>query len=249
MQGQRDTPFPTGIWRGLTAPPSSTPYVAGMTWAQDYAALQPRLDAPLILKVMAEGLRRQDSRSPGDHQLSPQFLVGRGTLRRKVWVTWGAVQARTRAVWDHPGQHGARSFIVAGKGHPIRTAPAATEQGRRRHRGCGKRQYSIGDLRNQTTGVECRKGLSRDRRDPSGPKDIYAVMAAQGGSGRGPSYVEASPFASRGDRLRAVAFFLPVAFSPKSAGFRNRRPLVRIMPGRPSRPHSRIVPGRHQVQP
>lgn len=155
-------------------------YVAGMTWAQDYAALNRDLMLHLILKVMAEAFGDKFAVAGEIINCHHNFSSVEEHFGEKVWVTRkGAVQARAGQFGIIPGSMGARSFIVAGKGHPDSYSSCSHGAGRRMSRGAAKRQYSIGDLRNQTTGVECRKDSAVIDEIPAAYKDIDAVMAAQ----------------------------------------------------------------------
>ncbi len=155
-------------------------YVAGMAWAQDYAALNRDLMLHLILRVMAESWGDRFKVTGEVINCHHNFSSIEEHFGEKVWVTRkGAVQARNGQLGIIPGSMGARSFIVAGKGNSGSYCSCSHGAGRRLSRGAAKRQYSIDDLLHQTTGVECRKDAAVIDEIPAAYKDIDAVMTAQ----------------------------------------------------------------------
>src|SRR5260370_35098918 len=91
----------------------------------------------------------------------------------------GAVSAKLGELGIIPGSMGAKSFIVRGLGHPAPFEPCSHGAGRRMSRGAAKRAFTVGDVRAQTAGVECRKDAGIIDELPGAYKDIDAVMAAQ----------------------------------------------------------------------
>jgi len=69
----------------------------------------------------------------------------------------GAVSAKLGELGIIPGSMGAKSFIVRGLGHPESFESCSHGAGRRMSRGAAKRAFTVGDVRAQTAGVECRK--------------------------------------------------------------------------------------------
>ncbi len=155
-------------------------YVAAMTWAQDYAALNRDLMLHLILKVMEKSWGNRFKVTSEVVNCHHNFSSIEEHFGEKVWVTRkGAVQARDGQLGIIPGSMGARSFIVAGKGNPESYCSCSHGAGRRLSRGAAKQQYSIDDLLHQTAGIECRKDSAVIDEIPAAYKDIDAVMAAQ----------------------------------------------------------------------
>lgn len=155
-------------------------YVAAMTWAQDYAALNRDTMLHLILKVMAREFGARFAVTGEVINCHHNFSSLEAHFGEKLWITRkGAVQARTGQFGIIPGSMGARSFIVAGKGNPDAYCSCSHGAGRRMSRGAAKRQFSLSDLARQTKGVECRKDGGVIDEIPSAYKDIDAVMAAQ----------------------------------------------------------------------
>jgi tRNA-splicing ligase RtcB len=78
-----------------------------------------------------------------------------------------------------PGSMGTRSYIVRGKGNEESYTSCSHGAGRRLSRGAAKRTFSLEDLAEQTSGVECRKDLGIIDEIPGAYKDIDEVMENQ----------------------------------------------------------------------
>lgn len=155
-------------------------YVEGMTWAQDYAALNRDVMLHLVFKVMSTTFGDRFSITGEIINCHHNFSTIEEHFGEKLWVTRkGAVQARAGQMGIIPGSMGAKSFIVAGKGHDASYCSCSHGAGRRMSRGAAKREFSLTDLACQTEGVECRKDTAVIDEIPSAYKDIDAVMAAQ----------------------------------------------------------------------
>ncbi|MDA0276311.1 MAG: RtcB family protein, partial [Proteobacteria bacterium] len=97
-----------------------------------------------------------------------------------VWVTRkGAIRAREGDLGIIPGSMGARSYIVRGRGNVEALQSCAHGAGRRMSRTQAKKQFSVADLAEQTTGVVCRKDQGVLDEIPGAYKDIDTVMANQ----------------------------------------------------------------------
>ena len=98
----------------------------------------------------------------------------------KAFVTRkGAIRAGRGEMGIIPGSMGTRSFIVRGLGHPDAFESASHGAGRRMSRTQAKRTFTERDLREQTSGVECRKDGGVLDEIPGAYKDIAQVMADQ----------------------------------------------------------------------
>jgi tRNA-splicing ligase RtcB len=160
--------------------PEFAAYVAGMTWAQDYAALNRDLMLHLILQIMTRTFGDRFKVTGEIINCHHNFSSIEEHFGEKMWITRkGAVQAHSGQMGIIPGSMGARSFIVTGKGNPESYYSCSHGAGRRLSRGAAKRQYSLNDLLHQTTGIECRKDSAVIDEIPAAYKDIDAVMAAQ----------------------------------------------------------------------
>ena len=74
---------------------------------------------------------------------------------------------------------GTGSYVVRGLGNEVGLCSASHGAGRRMSRGEAKRRFSIADLEQQTTAVECRKDRGVIDEIPGAYKDLEAVIAAQ----------------------------------------------------------------------
>jgi tRNA-splicing ligase RtcB len=155
-------------------------YVEGLTWAQDYAAL----NRELMIDRVAQALRRTFPAGfgLGDHAVSchHNYAALETHPGGELWITRkGAVSARAGQLGIVPGSMGTRSYIVRGKGNAAAYHSCSHGAGRRMSRREARRRYSRADLARQTAAVECRKDAGVIDETPAAYKDIEAVMAAQ----------------------------------------------------------------------
>lgn len=155
-------------------------YVEGMTWAQDYAALNRDMMLHLVVRAMRKAFGERFAMTAEVINCHHNFSSLEEHFGEKVWVTRkGAVQARAGQMGIIPGSMGARSFIVSGLGNHDAYCSCSHGAGRVMSRGEAKRRFSLEDLATQTAGVECRKDAAVIDEIPASYKDIDAVMAAQ----------------------------------------------------------------------
>jgi tRNA-splicing ligase RtcB len=155
-------------------------YVAGLRWAQDYAAHNRALMMHAVLLALREEFRREVATFEGAINCHHNYANVEEHFGQQVWVTRkGAVSARRGELGIIPGSMGAKSFIVRGKGNEDSYCSCSHGAGRRLSRGAAKRTYTLEDLKRQTAGVECRKDEGVLDEIPHAYKDIDAVMAAQ----------------------------------------------------------------------
>lgn len=154
-------------------------YMEAVGWAQDYARVNRRVMMQRILAALSNEL--------------PPFSVTREAINchhnyvaterhydQDVLVTRkGAIRAGTGELGIIPGSMGARSYIVRGRGGADSFDSCAHGAGRRMSRRQAKKQFSVRDLHDQTTGVECRKDKGVLDEIPGAYKDIDQVMAHQ----------------------------------------------------------------------
>lgn len=91
----------------------------------------------------------------------------------------GAIRARNGDLGIIPGSMGNKSYIVRGKGEKDSFCSCSHGAGRRMSRGEANRQFTVTDLENATTGVECRKDAGVIDEIPMAYKPIDEVMANQ----------------------------------------------------------------------
>ena len=155
-------------------------YVAGLTWAQDYAALNRDLMVDLIVRALqrffpGEVVVRESAVNCHHNYASLEEHFG-----ATVWVTRkGAVSARSGQLGIIPGSMGTKSFIVCGRGNPAAYHSCSHGAGRRMSRSEARRQFTRADLAEQTAGVECRKDAGVIDELPAAYKDVDAVLSAQ----------------------------------------------------------------------
>ena len=154
-------------------------YVAAVNWAQEYAFANRECMLDLVRAALARHL--------------PPFVVTGEVVNchhnyvarehhygADVWVTRkGAIRARAGDPGIVPGSMGARSYIVRGRGCRESFDSSAHGAGRRMSRTEANRRFSESELRDQTTGVICRKDRGVIDEIPAAYKDIDAVMANQ----------------------------------------------------------------------
>ena len=155
-------------------------YVAGLTWAQDYAALNRDLMVDLIVRALqrffpGEVVVRESAVNCHHNYASLEEHFG-----ATLWVTRkGAVSARSGQLGIIPGSMGTKSFIVCGRGNPAAYHSCSHGAGRRMSRSEARRQFTRADLAEQTAGVECRKDAGVIDELPAAYKDVDAVLSAQ----------------------------------------------------------------------
>lgn len=154
-------------------------YVEAVSWAQDYALLNRRE----MMRLVVEALK----------PVLPPFELTREAINchhnyverethfgEEVYITRkGAISARDGELGIIPGSMGARSFIVRGKGNTQSFCSCSHGAGRRLSRTEAKRRFSVQDMVEQTSGIECRKDKGVVDEIPAAYKDIDSVMAHQ----------------------------------------------------------------------
>lgn len=153
-------------------------YRHDLEWAQCYAWLNREVMVDLCQQVLAgywPGMQVEETVSCHHNYVSEEVHYG-----EKVLVTRkGAIHAGRGVMGIIPGSMGTKSYIVRGLGNPESFESASHGAGRKMSRGKAKAKFTVRDLEEQTTGVECRK--DRDVLDeiPGAYKKIEQVMANQ----------------------------------------------------------------------
>ena len=91
----------------------------------------------------------------------------------------GAIRAGEGELGIVPGNMGARSYVVRGKGNAESFCSSAHGAGRRMSRRAATKRFTEADLARQTEGVIRRKGKGVVDEIPGAYKDIDEVMANQ----------------------------------------------------------------------
>ena len=155
-------------------------YVAGLRWAQDYAALNRDVMMHLVLRSLARFFPLEIAVRESAVNCHHNYADVEEHFGRRLWITRkGAVSARKDELGIIPGSMGTRSFIVRGKGSAASYHSCSHGAGRTMSRNEARRRYTSADLAAQTAGVECRKDDSVLDELPAAYKDIDVVMAAQ----------------------------------------------------------------------
>jgi tRNA-splicing ligase RtcB len=154
-----------------------------LIWCQSYAKANRREMMTRVLEVLQDKLGFKEA---------PQFLMRdmidchhnytslENHYGKNVYVTRkGAVRARKGDKGIIPGSMGAKSFIVEGLGNPESFCSCSHGAGRRFSRSEARRRFTVDDLNEQTSGVECKKDSSVLDEIPSAYKDIDEVMENQ----------------------------------------------------------------------
>jgi tRNA-splicing ligase RtcB len=162
----------------LAGSPKFDAYRRDLFWAQEYAALNRAVMLELIQRVMRRFFPRvKFGQLVTCHH---NYVAEEMHFGEELLVTRkGAIRAGTGELGIIPGSMGARSFIVRGKGSPWSFESASHGAGRRMSRTAARKRFTLGDLREQTQGVECRKDSGVIDEAPGAYKDIADVMARQ----------------------------------------------------------------------
>jgi tRNA-splicing ligase RtcB len=163
----------------LAGTPEMAAYLRDLWWAQEYAMANRRVMLGLFTDVMR--LFFHHLKLEGDPVLCHHNYVSEEVhYGEEVLVTRkGAISARAGELGIIPGSMGTRSFIVRGLGNEESFHSASHGAGRRMSRGEARRHFTEADLREQTSGVECRKDGTVLDEIPGAYKDIGEVMANQ----------------------------------------------------------------------
>ena len=156
-------------------------YLMAVGWAQGFARLNRELMMESVLEAMAKARGIPPFKAAETLVNCHHNYVAREThYGREVFVTRkGAVRAGSGDLGIIPGNMGARSFIVRGKGNKESFESCSHGAGRMLSRSAARRRFSVDDHVAATRGVECRKDEGVIDETPMAYKPIDAVMAAQ----------------------------------------------------------------------
>jgi tRNA-splicing ligase RtcB (3'-phosphate/5'-hydroxy nucleic acid ligase) len=156
-------------------------YWRDLQWAQQYAKVNRDVMMARVKRVVeqhvAGGKPTKPRLSVNCHHNYAEKEVHFGS---EVYVTRkGAVRARESDYGIIPGSMGAKSFIVKGKGNAHSYCSCSHGAGRQMSRSKAKLHFTLDDLIQQTTGVECRKDEGILDEIPGAYKPIDQVMENQ----------------------------------------------------------------------
>jgi len=154
-------------------------YVEAVGWAQDYARANREEMMDLVLGAMHRHLPPFDVTGEAVN-CHHNYVERELHYGERVWLTRkGAIRARDGDLGIIPGSMGARSYIVRGKGSPESFHSCAHGAGRLMSRNAAQKKFNVEDLKQQTSGVICRKDKGVIDEIPGAYKNIDEVMANQ----------------------------------------------------------------------
>ena len=155
-------------------------YINAVKWAQDFARVNRQFMMQAILQAVSNALKRPIVVKEKAINCHHNYVEIEIHYNKKVWLTRkGAIRAREGDLGIIPGSMGTKSYIVRGKGNPESFHSCAHGAGRTMSRNEAKRRFTVTDLAEQTSGVECRKDKQVIDEIPSAYKDIDLVMENQ----------------------------------------------------------------------
>jgi tRNA-splicing ligase RtcB len=161
--------------------PEFQAYWNDLEWAQSYALKSREVMMNRLLKVFykmfndGKAFRSEISVNCHHNYVSEERHFG-----EKVFVTRkGAIRADAGMYGIIPGSMGAKSFIIKGLGAPESFNSCSHGAGRKMSRTAAKKKFSVKDLAEQTSGVECRKDAGVVDEIPGAYKNIDEVMRNQ----------------------------------------------------------------------
>ncbi|HEY0712403.1 MAG TPA: RtcB family protein [Polyangia bacterium] len=162
----------------LAGTPQFQAYRRDLYWAQDYA----RFNRAMMLHALQTVVRGFFPQVQFEAPISchHNYVAEEHHFGEDVLVTRkGAIRAGAGELGIIPGSMGTKSFIVRGRGNPDSFESASHGAGRLMSRTEARRRFTRSDLRDQTTGVECRKDDGVIDEAPRAYKDIGRVMQQQ----------------------------------------------------------------------
>jgi tRNA-splicing ligase RtcB len=157
-----------------------TDYVMAVKWAQEYAWVNRQEMMKLVVEALKASSLPDFSLTKKAINCHHNYISHETHYGERVIVTRkGAIRAGFDELGIIPGSMGARSYIVKGKGSKASFCSCAHGAGRTMSRAEAKRSFSVRDLEQQTSGVECRKDRGMLDEIPGAYKDIDQVMANQ----------------------------------------------------------------------
>ncbi len=155
-------------------------YWNALKWAQGFAALNREIMMEAALDALIEEVPKNWGLGEKAINCHHNYVSRENHFGENVMVTRkGAVRARQGDLGIIPGSMGARSFIVRGLGNEESFCSCSHGAGRSMSRGEARRRYSMADLAQQTSGIECRKDADVIDEIPAAYKSIDKVMAHQ----------------------------------------------------------------------
>ncbi|MDH2430185.1 RtcB family protein [Sphaerisporangium sp. TRM90804] len=162
----------------VSGTPEMAAYRRDLFWAQDYARRNRAVMTALVCDVLRKhfaGVTFHEPISCHHNYVSEETYDGVGLLVTRK----GAIRAGAGDLGIIPGSMATGTYIVEGLGNASAFNSASHGAGRRMSRTKAKKTFTVGDLKAQTSGVECRKDAGVLDEIPGAYKDLESVMAAQ----------------------------------------------------------------------
>lgn len=163
----------------LTGTPEIDAYRHDLYWAQDYALLNRRVMMATLIDVMRKHFpaAKFDADIVECHHnyVSEETYDGLDLIVTRK----GAISARKNEMGLIPGSMGTGSYVVRGLGNATGLNSASHGAGRKMSRSKAKQNFTLDDLAQQTSGVECRKDQGVLDEIPGAYKDLESVIAAE----------------------------------------------------------------------
>jgi tRNA-splicing ligase RtcB (3'-phosphate/5'-hydroxy nucleic acid ligase) len=162
----------------LAGTPEMNAYRRDLSWAQEYAAR----NRAIMLGLLCAVVRAAVPHVAFDEPISchHNYVAEENYGGVDVLVTRkGAIRAGAGDLGIIPGSMGTGSYIVRGLGNADAYCSASHGAGRRMSRSKARKTFSVTDLAEQTSGVECRKDAGVVDEIPGAYKDLDEVIRAQ----------------------------------------------------------------------
>lgn len=154
-------------------------YIEAVSWAQEFAMVNRKIMMENAIDVLKQFFPNLDTEREAIN-CHHNYISNERHFGANVWVTRkGAIKVGEDQLGIIPGSMGAKSFIVKGKGSRESFCSCSHGAGRKMSRGAAKKLFTIDDLKEQTSGVECRKDADVIDEIPKAYKDIDEVMENQ----------------------------------------------------------------------
>jgi tRNA-splicing ligase RtcB len=158
--------------------PEMAAYRQDLTWAQEYAARNRAIMLALFCNVVRTALpqvRFDEPISCHHNYVAEERHDGVDLLVTRK----GAIRAQRGDLGIIPGSMGTGSYVVRGLGNEEAYCSASHGAGRRMSRAKAKKTFTVEDLAEQTSGVECRKDAGVVDEIPGAYKDLDEVIKQQ----------------------------------------------------------------------
>ncbi len=155
-----------------------TDYLHDLYWAQEYALLNRKTMMALVKAAVARFFK--------DITFEPEIACHHNYVAQETYggldlviTRKGAISAKKGELGVIPGSMGTGSYIVRGLGNEDSYCSASHGAGRKMSRAQARKTFTTADLRDQTSGVECRKDSGVLDEAPGAYKDLDQVIAYQ----------------------------------------------------------------------